>query len=167
LTGTLGWGGNRVRRLVFLVVVAAAVLTVAGTALAATVACNGGKCVGGDGPDSMYGSGVRDEIYSLKGEDLVRANAGGDLVNGDGGDDRLSGGRGDDTVNGSDGEDVVIGNPGNDRLSGGTGSDRIEAADGTRDAISCGNGPRDVVVFDSGLDRFPDRFSDCEILKRR
>ena len=63
----------------------------------------------------------------------------------------------------SDGEDVVIGNPGNDRLSGGTDSVRIEAADGTRDAISCGNGPRDVVVFDSGLDRF----SDCEILKRR
>lgn len=48
----------------------------------------------------------------------------------------------------------MIGNPGNDR---------IEAAEGTRDAISCGNGPRDVVVLDSGLDRF----SDCEILKRR
>ena len=57
----------------------------------------------------------------------------------------------------------MIGNPGNDRLSGGTDGVRIEAADGTRDAISCGNGPRDVVVFDSGLDRF----SDCEILQRR
>ena len=83
----------------------------------------------------MYGSGVRDEIYSLKGGDLVRANAGGDLVNGDGGDDRLVGGRGDDSVNGSDGEDVVAGNPGNDRLTGGTGGDRIEAADGIRDSI--------------------------------
>jgi Ca2+-binding RTX toxin-like protein len=156
-----------VRRLVLLVVDAAAVLAAGGTALAATVACNGGKCVGGDGPDTMYGSGVRDEIYSLKGGDLVRANAGSDLVNGDGGDDRLVRGRGDDTVHGSDSEDVVAGNPGNDRLIGGSGSDRIETADGVRDAISCGNGPRDVVVFDSGLDRFPDGLSDHEVPKAR
>ena len=149
------------RRLVLLVVLAAG-----GTAVAATVACNGGRCVGGDGPDTMYGSGVRDETYSLMG-DLPHANAGGDFVNGDGGDDRLVGGRGDDSVNGSDGEDVVVGNPGNDRITGGTGSDRIEAADGIRDSISCGNGPRDVVVFDSGLDRFPDGFSDCEVRKPR
>jgi Ca2+-binding RTX toxin-like protein len=72
-------GVDRVRRLVLLVVLAAG-----GTAVAATVACNGGRCVGGDGPDTMYGSGVRDEIYSLKGGDLLRANAGGDFVNGDG-----------------------------------------------------------------------------------
>ena len=155
------------RRLFVLVVVASAVLAAGGTALAERVACNGGKCVGSHGPDSMYGSGVRDEIYSLKGGDLVRANAGSDFVNGDGGDDRLVGGRGDDAVHGSDGEDVVAGNPGNDRLTGGTGSDRIEAADGTRDAISCGNGPRDVVVFDRGLDRFPDGLSDCEVPKPR
>ena len=32
---------------------------------------------------------------------------------------------------------------------------------------SCGNGPRDVVVFDSGLDRFPDVLSDCEVRKPR
>ena len=68
------------RRLVFLSVVAAAVLASGGTALAATLACNGGRCVGGDGPDTMYGSGGRYEIYSLKGGDLVRANAGGDFV---------------------------------------------------------------------------------------
>jgi Ca2+-binding RTX toxin-like protein len=84
-------------------------------------------------------------------------------VNGDGGDDRLVGGRGDDTVNGADGEDVVSGNPGNDRLNGGAGNDRIEAVDGIRDSISCGNGPRDVVVFDSGVDRF----NNCEIRKPR
>ena len=68
------------RRLVFLSVVAAAVLASGGTALAATLACNGGRCVGGDGPDTMYGSGGRYEIYSLKGGDLVRANAGGDFL---------------------------------------------------------------------------------------
>ena len=53
------------RRLVLLVSVAAMVLVLGGTALAARLACNGGRCVGGDGPDSMYGSGGRDEIYSL------------------------------------------------------------------------------------------------------
>jgi hypothetical protein len=52
-------------------------------------------------------------------------------------------------------------------VTGGAGGDRIEAADGTRDSISCGNGPRDVVVFDSGLDRFPDGLSDCEVRKPR
>jgi Ca2+-binding RTX toxin-like protein len=158
-----GGEGDTVRRLVFLVGVAAMVLVAGGTALAATLACNGGRCVGGDGADTMFGSGGRDEIYSLGGRDLVRAYAGGDFVNGDGGDDRLTGGRGDDTVNGSDGEDLVAGNPGNDRLNGGTGSDRIEAVDGMRDQISCGNGPRDVAVFDSGLDRL----AGCEIRQPR
>jgi Ca2+-binding RTX toxin-like protein len=149
--------------LVLLVGVVAMVLVAGSAALAATLACNGGRCVGGDGPDTMLGSGGRDEIYSLKGRDLVRGYAGGDLINGDGGGDRLVGGRGDDTVNGSDGEDVVAGNRGNDRLNGGRGNDRIEAADNTRDFISCGNGPRDVVVFDSGLDRV----TECEIRKPR
>ena len=37
--------------------------------------------------------------------------------------------------------------------------ERIEAADGMRDKIPCGNGPRDVGVSDSGLDRF----SECEV----
>jgi len=151
------------RMVLLLAVVATALLVAGGTALAATLACNGGKCVGGDGPDTMLGSPKRDAIYSLKGGDFVRGDASDDLLNGDGGGDRLIGGRGDDTVNGSDGEDVVVGNSGNDRLSGGTGNDRIEAADGMRDTISCGNGPRDLVVFDSGLDRF----TDCEVRRPR
>ena len=151
------------RTVLLLAVVTTALLVAAGTALAATLACNGGKCVGGNGPDTMIGSPVRDEIYSLKGGDLVRGNGGNDLLNGDGGEDRLLGGRGDDTVNGSDGSDVVAGNPGNDRLNGGTSSDRIEAADGMRDTISCGNGPRDLVVFDAGLDRF----TGCEVRRPR
>ena len=147
------------RTALVLAVATAALLLVGGTALAATLACNGGRCVGSDGPDSMFGSAVRDNIFSLKGGDLVRGNLGNDVINGDGGDDRLVGGNGDDRVYGSDGEDVVIGNSGNDGLSGGTGSDRIEAADGVRDTVSCGNGPRDVAVFDPGLDSL----TGCEI----
>ena len=64
-----------------------------GTALAATLALIGGRCVGG--PDTMYGSVVRDEIYGLKGGPRPRERR-RDFVNGDGGDD---------TVDGADGED--------------------------------------------------------------
>jgi len=160
---TTAWGeGIDVRRLVLVLAITATVLLVAaGAVLAATLACNGGKCTGSDRPDTMYGSPRYDAIYSLKGGDLVRGNAGDDLVNGDGGWDRLVGGMGDDMVNGSDGEDVVAGNSGNDRLNGGTGNDRVEAADGMRDKISCG--PRDRLVFDKGLDRF----AGCEFVTPR
>ena len=132
------------KRLFLLGVVTAVLPAAGGTALAATLACNGGRCVGGNGPDTVYGSDVRDVIFSLKGKDLVRGAKGSDTLIGDGG-------RGDDEVNGADGDDVVAGN---DRLNGGKGNDRIEANDGFTDIISCGNGRRDLVVFDKGLDRF-------------
>ena len=152
------------RRLFLLTAVVTAALMVAGgTALAATLACNGGRCMGSNGPDTMFGSPGRDAIFSLKGGDLVRGDSGSDLINGDGGDDKLLGGRGDDEVYGSDGGDIVAGNPGNDRLSGGTSSDRIEAVDGMRDVIACGKGPRDVAVYDRGIDRL----RDCEIRQPR
>lgn len=142
------------KRLFLLGVVTAVLPAAGGTALAATLACNGGRRVGGNGPDTVYGSDVRDVIFSLKGKDLVRGAKGSGTRNGDGGSDKLVGGRGDDEVNGADGDDVVAGNPGNDRLNGGKGNDRIEANDGFTDIISCGNGRRDLVVFDKGLDRF-------------
>lgn len=142
------------KNLFLLGMVTAVLLVVGGTALAATLACNGGRCVGSNGPDTMHGSDVRDVIFSLKGQDFVRGNKGSDTLNGDGGADKLLGGRGDDEVNGADGDDVVAGNPGNDDLNGGKGNDRIEAYDGFSDIISCGTGRRDLVVFDKGLDRF-------------
>lgn len=152
------------RKLVLFLAVASTVLLVAaGAALAATLACDGGKCTGSDKADTMYGSPRHDAIYSLKGQDLVRGNDGDDLVNGDGGWDRLAGGMGDDTVNGSDGEDIVAGNSGHDQLSGGADNDRIEAADGMRDKISCGPGSHDRLIFDKGLDRF----AGCEFVTPR
>lgn len=152
------------RRLVVLMAVLAAVTAVAGgTALAATLACNGGRCVGGNGPDTMYGSAIRDQIYGRGGGDYVRGSASVDFLDGGGGNDELLGGQDGDTVNGVAGNDLIAGNQGNDRLSGGTGNDRIEAADGRRDTINCGPGPNDVVVFDARIDRF----ADCEILEPR
>ena len=162
---TTAWGeGIDVRRLVlFLAIMATVLLVAAGAALAATLACNGGRCTGSNNADTLYGSPRHDAIYSLKGADLVRGNAGDDLLNGDGGWDRLVGGMGDDTVNGSDGEDIVAGNSGHDWLNGGTGNDRIEAVDGMRDKISCGPGARDRLIFDKGLDRF----AGCEFVTPR
>jgi len=153
-------GGWRVRRSVLLLAVVAVVLVLAsGVALARTINCDGGRCLGTNNNDTMYGSSHRDTMYGLRGADLMRGNGRADSVNGDGGRDRLSGGRGDDTVNGGDADDVVAGNSGNDTLNAGNGDDRVEAVDEMSDGITCGNGNNDVAVFDAGLDNV----RECEI----
>jgi Ca2+-binding RTX toxin-like protein len=153
-----------VKRSVLLLVAAVfALLMVSGVAIARTVHCDGGKCRGTNNNDTMYGTGGRDTINSLMGADLVRGYGRGDTLNGDGGRDRLSGGNGDDEVNGGDRDDVVIGNDGVDRLNAGNGDDRGEAADGEFDAVSCGSGGNDIVIYDRGLDSL----SKCEIKRRR
>jgi Ca2+-binding RTX toxin-like protein len=137
------------RSVLLLLVVTMALLLTSGVAIALTFNCDGGLCRGTDSRDTMYGSGDRDNIYSL---DLVRGNGGSDSVNGDGGRDWLSGGRRNDEVNGGDDDDVVAGNSGFDAMNGGNGDDRMEAVDGMEDQISCGNGSHDIAVFDAGID---------------
>jgi RTX calcium-binding nonapeptide repeat (4 copies) len=72
------------------------------------------------------------------------------------GTDNLRGGDQDDNLNGSDGNDylagyaggdLVVGGPGADVLSAGEGDDLLQAADLTRDVVSCGEG-YDVAVVD-------------------
>ena len=155
------------RRSVLLLAGVSLVLVLAsGVALARTMNCDGGRCVGTNDKDSMYGSTKRNTMYGLEGADLLRGNGRGDTVNGDGGRDRLSGGRGNDIVNGGDADDLVAGNSGFDGLNAGNGDDRIEAVDGMTDRIRCGFGSHDIVVFDAGIDRLRDR-NQCEVLKRR
>jgi hypothetical protein len=155
-----GIGGWRVRRSVLLLAAVAVVLVLAsGVALARTINCDGGRCLGTNNNDTMYGTSKRDTMYGFRGADLMRGYGRADSVNGDGGRDRLSGGRGDDTVNGGDADDVVAGNSGNDRLHAGNGDDRVEAVDGKIDVINCGNGSHDLVVFDRGQDNI----RECEI----
>ena len=150
------------RLFLLLTVTATAFLLLAGTvAVAKTLACGGGACYGTNNPDTMYGSSKRDLMYGLRGGDLMRGNGGNDYINGDGGSDRLVGGRGNDTLAGGKGDDALNGGKGNDVLNGGNGNDRVEAADGMQDRISCGNGTRDVVIFDRGLDIV--NFGNCEI----
>ena len=66
-------------------------------------------------------------------------------------------------MNGDDDDDVVIGNGANDRLNAGNGDDRVEAADENFDAISCGSGRYDIVIFDRRLDSV----IKCEIKRPR
>lgn len=100
-----------------------------------------GAVLGGDGDDSLHGSG--------RGETLV-GFGGGDEAWGLGGDDALSGGAG---------NDELYGGPGNDALLGGAGDDFVEARDGERDYVWCGPGD-DTVSVDS-VDRVT---RNCETL---
>ncbi len=169
------------RRTVVLVAsMALAVLVAGGVALAATIDCTGGDCVGTRSGDAMFGSPKVDEEFGLGGGDLMygyeRADrmsggAGGDrmyggigrdTVNGDRGNDAVYGGRGDDAVNGGDDSDTLVGNQGNDTISGDTGGDLIQAVDGQKDQINCAGG-RDEVYYDRGLDVL----RRCEVLHPR
>ena len=69
-------------------------LLACGVALAATIDCGGGDCVG---------------------------TSSGDTVNGDpAGNDAVYGGRGDDAVNRGDGDELLVGDKGNDTIRAAT-----------------------------------------------
>jgi Ca2+-binding RTX toxin-like protein len=99
-----------------------------------------------------------------------------------GGDDFAEGAEGDDTIYASSGNDTGIGEEGSDKVYGGSGNDRILASqndtagstdysyggsgndfisaqlnggvdDNSVDIIDCGEGSRDHVIYDAGIDR--------------
>jgi hypothetical protein len=99
-------------------------------------------------------------IGSNAGERLQGSAFPDDLV-GKGGADRLFAEGGDDCLNGGAGGDQLEAGGGADNLKGGGGDDVIRAADGKRDAISCGSGD------DSASADRRDRVSgDCEQVER-
>ena len=122
--------------LLIIAVAVALLLVVSSIAVARTFTCNQNRCRGTNDRDTISGNRIGNTIRSLEGADLVRGNGGRDSLHGDGGKDRLSGGNGDD---------------------------RVEAADGNFDAISCGSGRHDIVIFDRRLDSV----IKCEIKRRR
>ncbi|UFN43370.1 calcium-binding protein [Nocardioides okcheonensis] len=91
---------------------------------------------GGDGRDTLRGSGSddlliggrgHDTVEGRNGDDRIRGSRGNDRVDGGEGRDRVSGGSGNDVLNGRAADDVLIGGPGRDRVDGSRGRDRCVA----------------------------------------
>src|ERR671910_725522 len=145
----------RVRRAILLLTTMTVAL-VAASGVALAFECGAGTCWGTEGDDLMIGTPDSNGLHGLGGDDLIRGLGGNDFLTGD---DTVTGGSGDDRVTGGPGDDLVVGGSGEDVLRAGGGADRVEAQDGFADSISCGDGSRDLVFFDQGLDIVD---ADCE-----
>ncbi len=90
---------------------------------------------GGNGNDTLTGTGGTDMMFGQNGNDTLSGLAGNDLLCGGNGDDQLIGGNNDDTMAGS---------AGNDRLTGGAGADRFRGGPGTDTATDFAPGEGDT-----------------------
>jgi VCBS repeat-containing protein len=98
---------------------------------------------GGNGSDSLVGTG---------GEDLLNGGNGNDVLSGLGGHDLLLGGNGSDSLYGGSGNDDLAGGNGNDLLSGGAGSDTFRfARGGGNDTILDFDTSADQLFLESGI----------------
>ena len=100
-----------------------------------TAAKAGVKFEGGDGNDSVLGSGGKDALAGGNGNDTLKGLGGDDAITGGNDNDALLGGDGDDQLDGGDHSDTVIGGPGKDTLHGGDGDDTVIGGLGV-DAVS-------------------------------
>ena len=85
-----------------------------------------GHASGGEGNDTLTGSGGADELTGGNGNDALAGGAGPDKVNGDNGNDTLDGGSEDDVLRGGNGNDSVLGGGETDRLEGDAGADTLD-----------------------------------------
>lgn len=131
------------RKVLLLLVMAAALAPASGVALAAVVNCQVGAatCDGTNGDDTMNGTAGSDVMRGLKGDDKM--NAGADF-------DTLNGGRGADILNGQADADTLSGDRGPDALKGGPGDDTYLFADGWG---------KDTLSDDAALGTFGERLS--------
>jgi Tol biopolymer transport system component len=115
---------------------------------------------------TLRGTDRADVIDATDNSEEIVALGGNDRVAGKAGHDWLHGGSGDDTLDGGVGNDSIWAGSGHDRIRGGPGRDAVYAADGQRDAVSCGTNvqraswERDEVFADR-LDRVD---ADCEVV---
>uniref|UniRef100_UPI0015D3D055 cadherin-like domain-containing protein n=1 Tax=Acinetobacter sp. YH12218 TaxID=2601152 RepID=UPI0015D3D055 len=96
---------------------------------------------GGEGNDTISGSGGNDYLVGGEGNDILHGGAGNDY---------LLGGSGDDTLNGNDGNDTLLGGAGNDILNGGAGNDILDGGAGN-DILNGGAG-NDILTGGLGID---------------
>ena len=122
------------RTVLLLAAVGVVLLLASGVALAVNKGCSG-DCVGTREADTLSGSTHHDRIAGMEGDDIILGFLG---------DDQIYGDEGNDTLYGYDGTDTIYGDEGNDIIS-------VED-DGTRDTVDCGQGRKDKVWFDEGLD---------------
>jgi Ca2+-binding RTX toxin-like protein len=141
----------------------------ASVAYAATVICDGGRCVGTDEADMIFGAGAGapDSIFAKAGADDVNAGQGRDFVNAGPGaddvdlaanDDEGQGRRGDDLIDGGTGDDVLRGGDSSVGLStaGSQFAERLTDRQGNlgsgpadSDSVSGGAGDEEIDVEDS------------------
>jgi Ca2+-binding RTX toxin-like protein len=122
--------------------------------------------VGGNGNDTLYGTGGNDIIYGNAGSDNIYGSGGNDIIYGDDavngthtndGVDTISGGSGSDTIYGNYGNDILFGNEGSDLVYGGHGDDTIYGGNGVDDASDSadklsGNEGNDTIYGNGGND---------------
>ena len=97
---------------------------------------------GGDGNDTIYGSGIMDDIHGDAGNDSIDGGYGSDNIWGDEGADVLNGGVDSDCVMGGDGDDTLwSGNGAPDDSFGLDGECGLDMLDGVMDeSDECGSG---------------------------
>ena len=106
------------------------------------------RILGLNGKDILF---IDDSSGPMPAADLIGGD-GGDTLTGSGSDDELDGGAGDDTLDGRGGVDHLLGGPGNDFLNGGRGDDQIFGGD-DNDLIPWNPGDgSDVVEGENGQD---------------
>lgn len=116
----------------------ATLVAASGVALAATITCTGGLCLGTNAADTMTGTIRKDEIRGRAGDDTIRGRGQGDVILGQTGNDALLG---------QDGSDKLTGGAGNDTLNGALGDDRYLFADGWGQDRLSDTGGRDILDF--------------------
>ena len=162
--------------------VAVLVLSFAGSAMAARVACDGGICRGTNRIDMMAGSTRLDRMYGFGGNDRMNGSYNNDVMVGGGGSDNVNGSFGYDTLYGNNFADTISGGPANDKIYAGPGADTVYggsgndyvviAGDNQNDSANCGTGNNDTLVLDlqelggSNLIEYADQTS-CENLRVR
>lgn len=105
---------------------------------------------GGNGADSLVGTGADERLDGGNGADILVGAAGSDTLDGGNGADELRGGAGLDSLSGGNGSDLLDGGAGDDRLEGGAGPDRFVFTGGFGDDVITDFGIGDVIQFTGG-----------------
>lgn len=117
-----------------------------------------GSIEGGEGNDTLVGSGDADEMLGGADNDQLKGGNGDDTIDGGENNDSLSGGAGEDILTGGTGSDRLNGGRGADALSGNGGNDRLSG--GSDDDALNGGGGKDQLLGGSGDDTLQGAYGD-------